>query len=184
LDARHCNRIIDAAATRVTHAMPPPDLRARILARVAVERRHAWFWTWVPVTAFGILVAGAAGTFVLQRAVSADFPVVVQRAAVGAHIAGVRPGSDAVRPGPKTGASFSSGESTASEASQMTNKAEPAPPPALLAWRARALAALPTAEDLALSDIQPEAIGVTQLEVKPLAGAVPFEGASDSGGVQ
>lgn len=196
MDAPEYDRLIDIAAARLTRGVPPAAMRERVLARVATERRRSWIWTWVPATAFGVLVASAAGAVVLQRAASPEFAVVERAALVDGGALGLVEESGS--PGLKTeasgfGTARASGSTSPIDAARGSDgrtalgtgqEAEPAPSAALVAWQARALPPLPAVVGLTVPDIQPEAIGVTQLEVKPLAGVAPDEIAPESGGVR
>jgi hypothetical protein len=191
MNAPDCDRLIDTAAARLTRGAPPAAWRERVLARVAAEGRRSRIWIWAPAAAFGVLLASAAGAIALQRAVSPEFPVVERAAQIRG--AGLDPWEESKSSGLKTAASSWPGVADSTEAGRGSDgsrslptdrETEAAPSAALLAWRERALPALPAVADLTMPDIQPETIGVTQLEVKPLAGAAPFDGASDAGGVR
>jgi hypothetical protein len=154
------DRLITDVARGVTTGAPRADFRARVLDRIAAgaphDRRRPAPWWLGP--AFGAAAIVLAVGVALQ--VRDPRPPAVGRAAsapsasaAGAAAAVTDGGVTAPRP---------------ATADRRPPAPAPAPAPALIAWRARAIAALETIEPLAVPDFQPDGLSISQLSVAPL----------------
>jgi hypothetical protein len=156
------NRVITDVARGLTTGAPRADFRARVLDRIAADeprdrRRPAPWWLNPAVGAAAIAVAvGVALQVRDPRPPAVERGAVVPSAlAAGAAAAVTDAGTAAPR-------------AAAADRRPAAPAPAPTPAPALVAWRARAIAALEAIEPLAVPDFQPDGLSIRQLSVAPL----------------
>lgn len=144
------DRLIDDVARRMTAVDAPDGFPARTLARIAAHRRPAIFWKLVPVTAVaGLAVAGGLVLRVPDR------PVAPAGDAAGAAPVRVAETSPALVADPP--ATLANG-STLARAGSIPEQI----------WNARRIPDLARPAAIEHEDIQPDALVVPLLQVKPL----------------
>jgi hypothetical protein len=148
---------IDAAAREMTRGQPPADLRARVLAQLEDRREGLgrWLLARAAVVTLSAIAAGLGVRALTRPPQSLPAPA---RAAIVHHLA----------PAPPAIARLDVDDRRVTRVTT-PSVAAPGPSPAVLAWRARAIQALAPVDALDVAAIQPAALDLTQLEVKPLA---------------
>lgn len=143
------DRLIDDVARRMTAVDAPDGFPARTLARIAARRRPAIFWKLVPVTAAGLAVAGALVLRVPDRPIAPTGDVA---GAAPVRVAETSPALVAEPP-----ATLANG-STLARAGSIHERI----------WNARRIPDLARPAAIEHEDIQPDAIVVPLLQLKPL----------------
>jgi len=169
------NGVIDRVAEELTSAQPPVNLRARVMDRIAADPlrpRPVFQWRLVLVP---VVVTALVFVVARSRPETQITPVVrnVAVATTGVEKTPAAPPTDAV-------ASTSTTRNTKPVASRTIDRRIHRATAEELAWRERAVAALTPLDPLDLTDIQPAALSIPQLEVKPLGSVA--DGGSPNGG--
>lgn len=167
------NDVIDRVAQELTAAPPPVTLRARVMNRIGTEPvrpRFAWHWR------LALVPAAAAIVFVIARQRPDTQGVVTARQTNAVASATIETAAPSLT---SAAASNSTARDVKRAASRATDRRIHRAGSEELAWRERAISALTPVDPLDLIDIQPVALSIPQLEVKPLAAA---DAGSTSGG--
>lgn len=171
------NRAIDEVAARMTAGDAPDDLRMRVLRRIRERRQPVWLWTLKPAAALAILALATVAVQVIRTSRSID-----TRQPPAVHV-----GTAATTTASTTSAGNAAADLDRVSSRPVRTAPKPTPPrisAAEAAWRERAIPALAPIESLSIGSIQPEALSVPQLEVKPLASAPANVVSSDGKGVR
>jgi hypothetical protein len=159
--------VINSVAQELTALPPAADFRARVMDRINAEparSRFVWHWKLVLVP-----VAVAAVVFVVARHRPDTQTIAPAVRNVAVASTGVEQ-SLAASP-INAVASTSTTRNTKPAASRPSNRRIHRANAEELAWRERAVLALTPIDPLDLEDIQPTALSIPQLEVKPLGAA-------------
>ena len=145
--------LIDDVARRMTDVAPPAGLRDRVVARLA-DRPAPWR-PWLSVVAAAAIIAVVAGVTVARRTPqrSTSLPLAPASPAVASNT---------------TSAPLVSATITATRVSKKRAAKSEVISAAETAWRARAIPAIAAAPALVATDIQPETLSLSLLELKPL----------------
>jgi hypothetical protein len=141
------DRLIDDAARGMVTASPSPDFTARTMARISVSARSRARWLLLPAGGLAAVAVSAVGA--LNQSAIGQFPLVPRPAAqsmVVARMPVVEPAAPPRR---------------AAEIAAVVSAAE-------RLWLERRLPALPAPAPIATDAIQPEALTLPLLELKPL----------------
>ena len=149
--------LIDDVAREVTSGRPTGTWVPSVLARLsaepqAVTPRVAWPWIGAGAAAAVVLVASLVLPRALVRFTRVSVPAISVPAAVT----------------PADGPVVTRTAGAVAHMTRASRARHAVPAPALLAWRARTIPELAMAEPLALSEIQPAGLSITQLDVVPL----------------
>jgi hypothetical protein len=142
------DRLIDDAARGMVTATPSPDFTARTMARIPVTARSRARWLLLPAGALAA-VAAAAAVGALNQPAMGQLPLVPRPAPPSIVVARMPVVEPAIAP-----------RRTAAIAA-VVSAAE-------RLWQERRLPALPAPAPIATEVIQPEALALPLLELKPL----------------
>ena len=169
------DRAIDDVARRLTAQDPPADLRARVMARIHDRAQPRLVWRFAP------LAAGVAGLAAIGFAWTvARTPHEAPRPAARSTISAAAPASSL----PASQVADASAVIASARPAAVKTQAKPpvGPSAAELAWLARAVPALPQPAALNVEGIQPEALTIPQIDMKPLVTERLMPSPPDGGG--
>ncbi len=144
-------RYVDDIAHGMTSADQTPDLRARTIAAIGARRQVGLWWKLVPAAVVGAAVLSAGVWTARDRQPGVPMPAAPGRAEQRTPVTGAAP--------------------TIADAAMATSS--PNPRLATVSaqqqlWQSRRLAGLPEPSPIQTGEIQPAALAVPLLQVKPL----------------
>jgi hypothetical protein len=160
------DELIDDAARELTAADPPEDLARRVSERIATSPRpRRWPWRFAAVGA--LTAASLAGVLMLRPSSPASIAT------------GPAPFQTPPSIQPEQAGAGSDPMAVSSAVQQQPPRSRSRRAPLVSAveagWHARAIAALPQAEPLALGHIQPADLSLPLMRVEPLDAPQPLE---------
>jgi hypothetical protein len=146
--------VITLAARQLTRGEPSAELRGRVLSRIERDGSSWRRWWFVPAAAIALIATTLVASRVTRPAIEPERPTRTSTAALERTGTSV-PAVDAAPVAPAV-------------VRARTRRPPAGVSPQMLAWRERAVPALPGVATLNVPQIQPIALDLAQLMVKPL----------------